>query len=145
MTRLCQRMVEDMQLRGLAARTQEACLTAVYQLNHYCRKSPDQISHEELRQYFLYLVNGKKTVPAWPRSTPADYNCPKVAVSSSAGRTCGSGARLPCVACSEWFGSFARHDHDLDLVHVHGPSPPVPSGSAPHVEHGHTRDAEEQK
>lgn len=59
--------------------------------------------------------------------------------------TCGSGARLARVACSQWFGSLTRHDHDLDLVQVEGSSSPVPSGSAPHVEHEHTRDAEEQK
>lgn len=59
MTRLRQRMVEDMQLRGFAARTQEAYLTAVCQLARYYKRSPDEISDEELRQYFLYLVNEK--------------------------------------------------------------------------------------
>jgi site-specific recombinase XerD len=46
-------------LRGLAARTQEAYLLAVSQLARHYRKSPDQISEEELRQYFLYLKNEK--------------------------------------------------------------------------------------
>jgi len=64
MTRLRQRMVEDMQLRGFAARTQEAYLTAVCQLARYHQKSPEEISDEELRQYFLYLVNGKKLARA---------------------------------------------------------------------------------
>jgi len=58
-TPLRQRMIEDMQLRGFAARTQEAYLLAVRQLAKYYRKSPDQINEEELRQYFLFLKNEK--------------------------------------------------------------------------------------
>lgn len=60
MTILRQRMLEDMQLRGLAAKTQEAYLRAVGQLAAYYNKPPDQIDEEELRQYFLYLKNEKK-------------------------------------------------------------------------------------
>ena len=39
MTVLRQRMIEDMQLRGLAARTQEAYVAAVEQLAKYYHKS----------------------------------------------------------------------------------------------------------
>jgi site-specific recombinase XerD len=53
-------MIEDMQLRGLAERTQAAYVAAVRQLAEHYGKSPDQISDEELRQYFLYLTNEKK-------------------------------------------------------------------------------------
>jgi len=53
-------MLEDMQLRGFAARTQEAYLLAVCQLAKYYHKSPDQINEEELRQYFLFLKNEKQ-------------------------------------------------------------------------------------
>ncbi len=60
MTPLRQRMIEDMQLRGLAARTQEAYAGAVKQLAEHYHKSPDLITPEELRQYFLYLKNGKQ-------------------------------------------------------------------------------------
>jgi integrase/recombinase XerD len=59
-TPLRQKMIEDMQLCGFAAMTQEAYLLAVRQLAKHCRKSPDQISEEELRQYFLYLMNVKR-------------------------------------------------------------------------------------
>jgi len=52
-------MIEDMQLRGFAVRTQEAYLSAVRQLAKHYRKSPDQIDEEELRQYFLFLKNEK--------------------------------------------------------------------------------------
>jgi integrase/recombinase XerD len=59
MTALRQKMIEDMQLRGFAARTQEAYLLAVSQLARHYRKSPDQVDEEELRRYFLYLINEK--------------------------------------------------------------------------------------
>jgi integrase/recombinase XerD len=59
MTRLRQRMIEDMQLRGLSEKTQDSYARAVRQLAEYYNKSPDQISEEELRQYFLYLTNIK--------------------------------------------------------------------------------------
>jgi integrase/recombinase XerD len=58
-TPLREKMIEDMQLRGFAARTQETYLLAVRQLAKHCHKSPDQISEEELRQYFLFLKNEK--------------------------------------------------------------------------------------
>ena len=57
MTPLRQRMVEDMQLRGLSEKTQEAYVRAVRQLAEHYGKSPDCISEEELRQYFLADAN----------------------------------------------------------------------------------------
>ncbi len=60
MTVLRQKMIEDIQLRGLSPRTEEAYVRAVRQLAEYCRKSPDKISQEELREYFLYLKNVRK-------------------------------------------------------------------------------------
>jgi len=59
MTALRQKMIEDMQLRGFAERTQEAYLSAVRQLAKHYHKSPDQIDEEELRGYFLFLKNEK--------------------------------------------------------------------------------------
>ena len=60
MTPLRQRMIEDLQLRGLAAKTQDAYLRAVRQLAEHYHKSPDLITKEELRLYFLYLKNDKQ-------------------------------------------------------------------------------------
>lgn len=60
MTALRQRMIEDMQLHSFAERTQDAYLRAVRQLAAYYNKPPDQVTEEELRQYFLYLKNVKK-------------------------------------------------------------------------------------
>jgi len=59
MTELRKRMIECLQLRGLAERTQEAYTRAVRQLAAHYHKSPDRISEAELRQYFLYLKNVK--------------------------------------------------------------------------------------
>ncbi len=59
MTILRQKMIEDLQLRGLAVRTQESYVQAVRQLAAHYHKSPDQLSEEELRQYFLFLKNVK--------------------------------------------------------------------------------------
>jgi site-specific recombinase XerD len=60
MSALRQKMIEDMQLRGLALRTQEAYVNAVLQLSRRFKKSPDCIDEEELRDYFLYLKNEKQ-------------------------------------------------------------------------------------
>jgi integrase/recombinase XerD len=60
MTALRQKMIEDMQLHSFSERTQDSYLRAVRQLAAYFNKPPDQITEEELRQYFLYLKNVKK-------------------------------------------------------------------------------------
>ena len=57
MTALRQKMLENMQLRGLSVRTQDSYVQAVSQLARHYHKAPDQIVEEELRQYFLYLKN----------------------------------------------------------------------------------------
>ncbi len=64
MNALRARMIEDLQLRGLSQSTQKIYVLAVRQLAEYYRKSPDQISEEELRAYFLYLSNVKKVSPS---------------------------------------------------------------------------------
>jgi site-specific recombinase XerD len=53
-------MIEDMQLRGMSKRTQDAYVRVVRQLAEHYGKPPDQIREEELRQYFLYLQNERK-------------------------------------------------------------------------------------
>ena len=60
MTALSRRMREDLQLRGLAPKTQQCYLEAVKHLAQYYQRAPDQISEEEIRQYFLYLIHEKK-------------------------------------------------------------------------------------
>ena len=64
MTALRQRMREDMQLRGFAPRTQDVYIHAVQQFAVYYHKSPEQISQEEVRHYFVYLMNEKRVSPS---------------------------------------------------------------------------------
>ena len=60
MSPLRQRMVEEMQLRRFADKTQEAYLHWVSELAKYYHKSPEQVSREEVRSWFLYLTNVRK-------------------------------------------------------------------------------------
>lgn len=59
-TEIARRFLEDLQLHGFAVRTQESYMRAVRLLAYHYHKSPDKITEEELRQYFLYLKNTKK-------------------------------------------------------------------------------------
>ena len=60
MTELRKKMIECLQLRGFSERTQEAYTRAVRQLAEHYHKSPDLITEEELRQYFLHIINVKR-------------------------------------------------------------------------------------
>ena len=71
MTPLRQRMLEDLQLKGYAERSQEMYVRAVRQLAEHYGKSPDKITEEELRQYFLYCKNVKK----WSRTASTIALC----------------------------------------------------------------------
>lgn len=71
MTPLRKRMIEDMQLNGLSKGTQEAYISAIRQLAEHFGKSPDCITEEELRQYFLYQTQERKV----SRSTCKIYLC----------------------------------------------------------------------
>lgn len=59
-TPLRQRMIDDMKLRGLSAKTQQAYLGAIGQLAAHYRRSPERISEEDLRVYFLHLKEVRK-------------------------------------------------------------------------------------
>lgn len=74
---------------GEVTKTQEAYAKAVRQLADYYSKSPDQISEEELRNYFLYLKNEKQV----SRST-----CTQA--------LCGIDERLLWVACGLFANQF---------------------------------------
>ena len=53
MTPMRVRMIEDMRLAGLANRTQETYVQAVAGLAKHYRRSPEQLSEEEVRRYLL--------------------------------------------------------------------------------------------
>ena len=60
MTALRRRMLADLQLRGLAPKTQPCSLDAVTHLAQHDRRAPDQISAGGIRQYFLSLINARQ-------------------------------------------------------------------------------------
>jgi integrase/recombinase XerD len=60
MTALRTRMLEDMQLHGFSRSTQNGYVRGIAKLAKYYHKSPDLISEDELRQYFLDLTLNKK-------------------------------------------------------------------------------------
>jgi integrase/recombinase XerD len=60
MKTLKQRMKEDLQLRGLSPRTQEAYLFQVTRFAQYYRKLPDKLGEHEVKEYLVYLLNEKK-------------------------------------------------------------------------------------
>lgn len=60
MTALRQRMIEDMQLAGYSARTQENYVAAVRQIFEHFHCTPAQLTEEQLREYFLYLANERR-------------------------------------------------------------------------------------
>ena len=60
MTAFSKRMIEDLQLRGMSDTTQGMYVRAVRKLSEHYHKPPDQVTEEELRQYFLYLKNVRK-------------------------------------------------------------------------------------
>lgn len=57
---LRKRFEEDLKLAGLSERTQEAYIRAVRQLAEHYWRSPETITEEEVRQYFLVMKNVKK-------------------------------------------------------------------------------------
>jgi hypothetical protein len=56
MSELRTRMDNDMVLRGMAVRTREAYLNAVRGLAKFYRRSPDQLSEQEVQGYLLHLL-----------------------------------------------------------------------------------------
>ncbi len=65
---LRQRMIEDMQMRKLAPKTQTSYIRGVKKLADYLEHSPDTATAEDLRTFQLYLtVSANPT----PRATPA--------------------------------------------------------------------------
>jgi len=71
MTSLRKQMLEDLQLKGYAAATLNAYIRGVQRLAKYYHKSPELITEEELRQYFLYMKREK----CYSRSTATITLC----------------------------------------------------------------------
>jgi integrase len=54
------RMIRDMTVRGFAARTHQAYLAAVVGLAKHYRRSPEQITDDEIPTYLAYLIQERK-------------------------------------------------------------------------------------
>jgi integrase/recombinase XerD len=63
MSPLRQRMIEDMQVRNLAAATQSTYLEHVYRFARHFHRSPEDLGPEEIRTYQLYLINERGLAP----------------------------------------------------------------------------------
>jgi site-specific recombinase XerD len=59
MTALRQQMIDDLVLRGLSAKTQEAYFRVVTRLAAFYGRSPDRISEREIQTYLLHLYREK--------------------------------------------------------------------------------------
>jgi integrase/recombinase XerD len=63
MTRLRQRMTEDMQVRNLAPNTQMSYVQQVSLFARHFNKSPELLGPEDIRAYQVYLTNERKLAP----------------------------------------------------------------------------------
>jgi integrase/recombinase XerD len=71
MTELRRRMMEDLQLAGYSLRTMESYIDTVRVLAQYYRRSPDLLTDEEVRQFFVHLITERKL----SRSSITVYLC----------------------------------------------------------------------
>ncbi len=63
MSKLRDRMINEMKLRRFAPKTHEAYVNAVSKLARYYDQSPDRIDNEKIKGYLLYLMESQKL--AW--------------------------------------------------------------------------------
>ncbi len=56
MTPLRQRFLDDLRMRNLSPRTQDAYVRAVAQFAKHFKRSPDQLGREHIREYLLHLI-----------------------------------------------------------------------------------------
>lgn len=55
--KLYARMAEDLHLGGMGDRTHAGYLRAVRKLAEYCKTSPDKVTEDQLRRFFLHMKN----------------------------------------------------------------------------------------
>ena len=61
---LRERMIDDMQLHGFSTRTQASYVRSVEGLTRYHRRSPEELSEEDIRGYFVHLTCERKLARA---------------------------------------------------------------------------------
>jgi integrase len=60
MSKLRQRLIQELVLRDCSPRTQEAYVSAVYQLAKFYGRSPDALSDQELKEYLFHLAHTRQ-------------------------------------------------------------------------------------
>jgi integrase/recombinase XerD len=80
-TPLCQRMIQNMRIRGMAEKTQAAHVRAVKDFALFLKRSPDTATPEELRAYQLHMTNAGMTATT--------FNVRIVSLRFFFGMTCG--------------------------------------------------------
>jgi integrase/recombinase XerD len=63
MSPLRKRMIGDMQLRNFTPETQRTYLHHIFHLARFYQTSPEQLNLDDLREYQLYLINGRNLSP----------------------------------------------------------------------------------
>ena len=71
MTPLRQRMLDALELRGMAVRTRESYIDAVARLARHYKRSPDQLSAGDVQAYLLHLLRERKLA----RASVNQYAC----------------------------------------------------------------------
>lgn len=64
MKKLRQKMIDAMLVRGFSPRTHQSYLYAVVKLVTYYRRAPDQLTAEDIQQFFLHLVKDRHLTSA---------------------------------------------------------------------------------
>ena len=54
---LRQRMIDDMAMRNMSPATQGAYVRAVRNLSRFFRRSPDELTFDDVREYQLHLIS----------------------------------------------------------------------------------------
>jgi site-specific recombinase XerD len=80
-TRLRERMIEDMRIRGMGEKAQQAHIRAGKDFAVFLKRSPDTATPEDLRAYQLHMTNAG--------ITPSTFNARIVALRFFFGMTCG--------------------------------------------------------
>jgi integrase/recombinase XerD len=63
MSILRQKLIDEIEVRGLSRNTKESYIGFISRLSRHYRRSPDRIRDEELRAYLLHLLREKKNGP----------------------------------------------------------------------------------
>ena len=80
-TPLRERMIEDMRIRGMGEKAQQAHIRAIKDFAAFLKRSPDTATPEDLRAYQLHMTDAE--------ITPPTFNARIVALRFFFGMTCG--------------------------------------------------------